>query len=251
MSHGQTLGADIIGTVRALYRYPVKSTAGQALNIARVTAGGLEHDRKWAVYTADGGIASGKRTHRFRPVPGLMHWSSCSGPARPEVPILLSPDGSAYRTDEPAASRALSEAFDQHLELRRETATPHHDETPLHLLTTSSLAALANLSGLPVDERRFRANIIIDTGPEPGFPEDQWIGSELVIGDGLRIRLGSGMPRCVMVDQSQHGLTAEPKTLKLLGAHHNTKLGLQAHAVRSGMIRVGDSVVLRRGPVGV
>lgn len=251
MSHGQTLAADIIGAVRALYRYPVKSTAGQALSKAFVTDGGLEHDRKWAVYTADGGIASGKRTHRFRPVPGLMHWSSSSDLPHPEVPMLFSPDGSAYRADEPAASRALSEAFDQHLELHRETATPHHDETPLHLLTTSSLAALANLSGLPVDERRFRANLIIDTGPVPGFPEDQWIGSELVIGDGVRIRLGSGMPRCVMVDQSQHGLAAEPKILKLLGAHHNTKLGLQAHTVRGGVVRAGDSVVLRRGPAGM
>ncbi|MBT2587161.1 MOSC N-terminal beta barrel domain-containing protein [Arthrobacter sp. ISL-95] len=56
--------------IRALYRYPVKSTSGQTLSYANVTEGGLEHDRKWAIYTEDGGIASGKRTRRFRPVPG-------------------------------------------------------------------------------------------------------------------------------------------------------------------------------------
>ncbi|RKR30222.1 MOSC domain-containing protein [Arthrobacter oryzae] len=242
MTHEGTL----IGTIRALYRYPVKSTAGQVLRVANVTAGGLQHDRKWAIYTEDGGIASGKRTRRFRPVPGLMQWSSRVEDEH-DVPILVSPDGARFRADDAAASHELSEVFNQQLILRPETTIQHHDETPLHLVTTSSLAALADLSGLPVDERRFRANIIIDTGTEPVFQEDHWIGAELVIGDEVRVQLGHGMPRCVMVDQPQRGVPAEPKTLKLLGTHHNTNLGLQAHTIRTGMVRIGDSVVLR-GP---
>ena len=234
----------LVGTIRALYHYPVKATAGQALRTVHVTAGGLQHDRKWAIYTEDGGIASGKRTRRFRPVPGLMHWSSRVEDEH-DVPILVSPDGVQYRADDDAASQALSEVFGQPLKLRRETTIQHHDETPLHLVTTSSLEALAGLSGLPVDERRFRANIIIDTGTEPVFREDNWIGSELVIGGEVRVQLGPGMPRCVMVDQPQSGVSAEPKTLKLLGTHHNTNLGLQAHTIRTGMVRIGDRVVLR------
>jgi uncharacterized protein YcbX len=234
----------LIGTIRALYRYPVKSTAGQALRIADVTAGGLQHDRKWAIYTEDGGIASGKRTRRFRPVPGLMQWSSRIEDEQ-DAPILVSPDGVQYRADDAAASQALSEVFGQQLNLCRETTTQHHDETPLHLVTTTSLEALACLSGRPVDERRLRANIVIDTGTEPIFQEDDWIGAELVIGDEVRVQLGRGMPRCVMVDQPQRGITAEPKTLKLLGTHHNTNLGLQAHTTRTGRVRIGDRVVLR------
>lgn len=234
----------LVGTIRALYRYPVKSTAGQALRLAQVTAGGLQHDRKWAFYTEDGGIASGKRTRRFRPVPGLMQWSSRVEDEH-DVPMLVSPDGVQYRADDAEASQAVSEVFGQQLRLRRETTIQHHDETPLHLVTTSSLEALARLSGLPVDERRFRANIVIDTGTEPVFQEDNWIGAELVIGDEVRLQLGDGMPRCVMVDQPQRGVTGEPKTLKLLGTHHDTSLGLQAHTTRSGMVRIGDRVVLR------
>lgn len=238
----------LIGTIRALYRYPVKSTAGQALRIAHVTAGGLQHDRKWAIYTEDGGIASGKRTRRFRPFPGLMQWSS-RVEDDDDIPILVSPDGVQYRADDASASQALSEGLGQQLKLRHETTIQHHDETPLHLVTTSSLEALASLSGLPVDERRFRANIIIDTGTEPVFQEDNWIGAELVIGDEVRVQLGQGMPRCVMVDQPQRGVTAEPKTLKLLGTHHNTNLGLQVHTIRTGMVRIGDRVVLRHPDV--
>lgn len=236
----------LIGTIRALYRYPVKSTAGQALRAAHVAAGGLQHDRKWAIYTADGGIASGKRTRRFRAVPGLLQWSSRVEDEH-DIPILVGPDGVEYRADDAAASQALSGAFDQPLTLRHETTLQHHDETPLHLVTTSSLEALAALSGLPVDERRFRANIIIDTGTAPDFPEDHWIGAGLAIGDEVRVQLGQGMPRCAMVDQPQRGVGTEPKTLKLLGTHHNTILGLQAHTVRTGMVRIGDNVILH-GP---
>lgn len=43
-----------VGRVEALYRYPVKSTASQALEMATVTAEGLRNDRRWAAYTDEG-----------------------------------------------------------------------------------------------------------------------------------------------------------------------------------------------------
>lgn len=241
-----------VGSVRSLYRYPVKSTAGQRLEAVAVTGRGLEHDRRWAVYTDDGGIASGKRTRRFRPVPGLMQWSSAvedgrnAGDSEEVVPLLLTPGGVSYRADDPAASRALSAAFGRELCLRAETSIPHHDETPLHVVTTSSLAALEGLSGGAVDERRFRANLVIDTGSLPAFCEDHWVGRELEIGSGVILRLGEGMPRCAMIDQAQAGVAAGTKALKLLGRHHAAEFGLQAYVVHPGRLQAGDTVALRR-----
>lgn len=245
MAHGETQ----IGVVRALYRFPVKSTAGEALRTAAVTATGLEQDRRWAVYTGDGGIASGKRTSRFRPLPGLMHWSSKAGSAG-GPPWLICPDGRHYRVDDPAASGALSAAFGQELDLRPETTILHHDETPMHLVTTSSLAAVAELAGGVVDERRFRANLVIDTFSDRPFSEDDWSGAELVLGAGVVLALGPGMPRCVMIDQAQAGIQAHPKALKLLGTHHRTEFGLQAGVAQTGTLRVGDAVTLRRSRSG-
>jgi uncharacterized protein YcbX len=234
-----------VGRVRALYRYPVKSTAGQALPTATVTAGGLRHDRAWAAYTGDGGIASGKRTRRFRPVIGLMTWAS-EAEDGDDVPVLVNPQGVRYRADDPAASEALTAAFGQRLTLRRETTIQHHDESPLHLLTTSSLAAVESLVGGAVDQRRFRANIIIDTGVEPKLLEEDWAGADLAIGSEVVLHMGPGMPRCVMVDQPQAGVLSDPKALRSLGEHHALQLGLQAHARRMGTIRVGDVASLRR-----
>jgi len=205
------------GRVQALYRYPVKSTAAKRwLRTAAVTAEGLRLDRQWAADGDDGGIASGKRTRRFRPVIGLMGWES-RAEVDDDVPVLISPEGVEYRVDDPAASAALAAAFGQRLVLLPESTIQHHDESPLHLLTTASLAAVEGLVGAAIDHRRFRANIIVDTGSEPKFLEDDWTGAELAVGSEVVLHVGPGMPRCVIVDQAQAGVTADPKTLRSLG----------------------------------
>ncbi|PPB48765.1 hypothetical protein C4K88_13700 [Arthrobacter pityocampae] len=236
-----------VGRVRALYRYPVKSTSGQPLVTAAVTPSGLEHDRRWAVYTHDGGIASGKRTRRFRPVPGLLDWAAeLDGPDG--VPVLRSPAGVPYRVDDPAASEALTSRFGQQLTLREGTTVQHHDESPLHLVTTSSLAALADLLGGAVEERRFRPNIVLDTGSAPLFLERDWAGVELAIGDHVVITVDAGMPRCTMIDQPQAGMDAGPRALRTLAVHNGLEFGVQARVERSGAISVGDPVTLRGTP---
>jgi uncharacterized protein len=77
-----------IGTVSRLTRYPVKSMGGEHLEAAQVGSRGLSGDRSWAVYTADGGIGSGKTTRRFRRVDGLLEWSAELDGA---VPMIESP----------------------------------------------------------------------------------------------------------------------------------------------------------------
>ena len=243
-----------VGQVGRLARYPVKSAAGQSLTEAAVDARGLVHDRVWAVYTADGGIASGKTSRRFRRVEGLLQWqgsASTAGSDRlPEVPEmtvaeLRSPDGEVHRVDGPAASAALSRALGQPLQLRREGAVPHHDDCGVHVVTTSSLRRLEQLVGSPVDPSRLRANVVLDTAGT-GFLEDEWEGAELALGPEVVLRLGAGMPRCVMVDQPQREVAAEAGVLRALGRAHDTELGLQAEVLRPGTVRVGHRARLLR-----
>jgi len=232
----------VVGVVAGLGRFPVKSTAGESLSLAPVTDRGLQHDREWAAYTADGGIASGKTTRRFRKVDGLMRWQS-QVPAGGDVPTLLSPDGEPYQVDDPAASAVLTRAFEQPLVLRPETSTKHHDECGVHLVTTSSVRRTEELVGGNVDTRRLRANIVLDTDGS-GFLEDDWLGGVLALGPYVVLRLGRGMPRCVMVDQPQAGLPAGPPVLRTLGRIHETVLGAQASVTRTGVIALGDTARL-------
>lgn len=172
-----------------------------------------------------------------------MRWES-RAEADDDVPILISPEGDEYRVDDPAASEALTAAFGQRLALLPESTIQHHDESPIHLLTTSSLAAVEGLVGAAIAHRRFRANIIIDTGVDPRFLEDDWTGAELAVGSDVVLHVGPGMSRCVMVDQAQIEVTPNPKILRSLGTHHGTALGLQARAGCLGTVRVGDMVTL-------
>ncbi len=235
------------GRVAALTRYPVKSLGGEGLDRAHVVARGLEHDRVWAAYTEDGFIGSGKRTRRFRPVDGLLHWTAAmSG----DVPVLTGPDGRRWRADAPEASAALSESCGQPLRLRTEGDVAHHDDAPVHVLTSASVRALAERVGVPLDVRRFRANLLVDLDADrtgspaagTGWPEDAWIGRHLTVGEVV-LRITAPMPRCVMVNASQPGLDADERVLRSL-ADRSARLGLMAEVVTPGVIRRGDRVVV-------
>jgi uncharacterized protein YcbX len=119
------------------------------------------------------------------------------------------PDG-VILDDDPDASRTLSDFMRREVRLervRREPITPGEreaimsgdmlppardffDEEVVHLIATGTLAHLRALSGgaSDFDPRRFRANIIVDTGADTdGFVEDGWLDGTLEVGDTARI----------------------------------------------------------------
>jgi len=240
-----------VGRVAALARYPVKSMAGERLTQAVFTDSGIAGDRGWAAYTTDGGIGSGKTTRRFRRVEGLLDLRARLAPAAGRVPLVTFPDGGEHRADDPAASRALSALLGQPLRLRPQTVVPHHDESPVHLITTAAIRQLEQLLGEPIDAARFRANIVLDVDGA-GFVEDDWQGRHLLIGDDVELCLGPPMPRCVMVGMPQpcNGLAPDTRLLKLLGRVHQVRFGLQASVVRGGIVREGDQATLMTSPRG-
>ena len=233
-----------VGVVTRLYRYPVKSVLGEPLSAAVVNRRGVEGDRDWAVYTADGGIGSGKNSQRFRRVDGLLRLRATLDDGAPRLHL---PGGCTVRVDDPEAGEALSALLGQPLELRPEATVPHHDDSPLHLVTTTALATLSRELGSEVDVERFRPNVLVDTlaaGLFEGYPEDRWTGRELALGDEVVVGIDGGMPRCVMVGAEQGDRPRDPAVLTTLGRVHDVEFGLQASVVRGGVVRPGDEVRL-------
>ncbi|PPK97735.1 hypothetical protein CLV92_103270 [Kineococcus xinjiangensis] len=228
------------GHVGALARYPVKSLLGESLPRARFGTR-LEGDRCWAVYTEDGRLGSGKNSRRFRAVDGLLHLRARLAP---QGPLVRLPDGRELPAGEPGTDAELSALLGAPLALRPETTQPHHDDSPVHVVTTAALRRLAGLLGEPVDPARFRANVVVDTGDAEGFVEDRWLGRELHLGAEVVLRLTEPMPRCVMVTAAQEALPRAPQVLKTLGAVHDVEFGLQAEVVRGGSVALGDPVLL-------
>lgn len=234
-----------VGTLAALYRYPVKSTAGETLEVAELDARGLRHDRTWALYTDDGRLGSGKTSRRFRKVDGLLGWRSTlvSGPEG-ERPWLQGPDGERHRAGDAETDVALTAAFGRPLALRAEAADPHHDDCGVHLVTSSALRRAGELAGAGVDARRLRPNLVLETEGD-GFLEDGWEGLELALGPEVVLRVGPGMPRCVMVDQDHRDVGPAAPLLRALGREHDLLLGAKAEVVTGGTLRLGDEVHVR------
>ncbi len=226
--------------VAALTRYPVKSVVGEDLASVAIDERGMEGDRLWAVRDLDGKLGSGKSSRRFRKMDGLLALSaSYDGP----TPVVAFPDGTTVRGDEPAIHERLSRHLGRDVRLAREDDVPHFDEADLHLVTTSSLARIADHYGSEVDVRRTRANVLVDNGTGAGFDEEAWVGRLVRIGDA-ELRILRPMVRCVMVTMPQIGLPEERGLLARIGEVNQTSLGLVAEVVRPGRVSVGDDLSL-------
>lgn len=121
------------------------------------------------------------------------------------------------------------------------------DAFPLLVMTTSALRSLSGaLSTSAVDVRRFRPNIVIDTGDQPGHPELSWSGRTMSIGDaGLQLELIAPCPRCVMVTREvSPDLPEDRRILRHIVRDLDQNVGLYAAARVSGSISVGDRVTV-------
>jgi uncharacterized protein len=110
----------IVGTVRALWRFPVKSMLGEELDSAEVGEGGVVGDRTYAIRdTETGKVASAKHPKLW---PDLLKCRAMfveePGAGAEHPPALLElADGTSVRTDDPHVDSVLSRFFGRSVEL--------------------------------------------------------------------------------------------------------------------------------------
>jgi uncharacterized protein YcbX len=121
----------------------------------------------------------------------------------------------------------------------------YFDAHPLHLLTTASLAHLAQRAPeASWDARRFRPNLLLETAPElTGLVENGWSGRRLRIGEVVIACLERTI-RCSMVTQPQPELGRDTAVLRSIVRDAEQKLGVYATVESPGRVRAGDSVEL-------
>ncbi len=231
----------MLGHIRSLRRYPVKSMLGQSMPALAIDRRGAAGDRLFALRDTDGKLGSGKTTRRFRRIDGMFGFTARLEGA---VPVIRFPDSRVLRGDDPGIDAALSAAVGIAVTLAREDRVPHVDQSPLHLLTTASLAWLkARLPESAVDVRRFRPNLLIETAGD-ALVEQSWVGRVLAIGADLRIKVTHPAERCVMVTNPQEELRQDVAILRTLAQLNEECFGVYAEVVAPGTIRCGDPVSL-------
>ncbi len=238
MSDTGTAPTRILARVAELWRYPVKSMAGESLQEAELAWHGIAGDRRWAFVRGDT-PRSGFPWLTIRERPEMVHYRPyLRDPARPnrsEVWVRR-PDGEEFDVIDPALAVGLSPGA-RPIKLDRGI----FDVQPVSVLSRQSLDGLAALVGTPLDARRFRANIVLEA--EGSFPEDEWVGRTLELGSA-RIRVDQRDERCVLINVDPVSGERDPSVLKTVGRERDACLGVYGATVRPGMIRVGDIVAV-------
>lgn len=234
------INSGFVGRVQEIRRYPVKSILGESLSTASIDHRGLIGDRLWAIRNNSGKFGSGKTTRRFQRMDRLFDYKARYDGA---IPVVTMPDGIEYRSDSGEVHKALSNWLGFPVTLAREESISHFDEGPVSVITTASLRMLSQQLGEVVDSRRFRANILIDSG-SVGYNENEWEGRTIHVGSTTILRVVAPLPRCVMVNNAQEDLHDDSRILRTLAQNHGTNFGVWATVETPGEISVGDETIL-------
>lgn len=268
-----------VGTVQELVHYPVKSMQGQAVAQASVSGHGLDADRRYALRDLETGlVASAKQPQRWR---ALL---DCHATMDGELRVRL-PDGRTLTHGEHDLDRELSDHLGRPVELIEAApgelgtydsewpriagvtlegnhefpvalateAVTFADLAAIHLMTSASLHRLRTLTpDSTIEPRRFRPNLVIDTGDDPDFLEDRWVGRTLRIAGRVELQVTLLTPRCVMTTVAQPGLEHDPGVLRAAAENRHEVggvgtfacAGVYAEVAAPGSITVGDAVSL-------
>jgi uncharacterized protein len=214
--------------IAALNVYPVKSCRGVALERARITATGFEHDREWLIVRPNGQFI----TQRDEPRMALIHTALTHDSlqlSRPEGDVLSVPldmtgaeievtcwrDRCAAFDAGDEAAAWLSDFLGKPLRLVRfdprgrrasglewtgglEALNQFSDAFPWMVLSLESLADLNTRLPKPLPMNRFRPNIVMEG--LPAYGEDRL---HEMVADGVRLRAVKLCTRCVVTTTDQ------------------------------------------------
>ncbi|MBQ0719157.1 MAG: MOSC domain-containing protein [Gammaproteobacteria bacterium] len=260
---------EVIGSIDALWRYPVKSMRGQAIDQAFIGYAGVYGDRLYAFKTSAGPSFSpyltGRETQdmllytpRFRQPEKArqpISWSEAEAISVGITPVYSSahelamdveaPSGEVYNIYDPALAKQLAaSAGAGHDVALTHSQRAMTDCRPLSLISLQTQELLEEETGLAIDSRRFRANIHLDLDSGQGFAEDQLIGRSLMLGDKVVITIVERDPRCAMITFDPDSGAATPEILRHITQQHQRHAGIYAAVVVEGLVKGGDPIKL-------
>ena len=211
--------------VAELWRYPVKSMAGERLEAALITEAGIAGDRVVHVSGPRGRIVT-SRTH-----PRLLGLHGSLGPDG--EPLV---DGRLWSAPESAA--AVRAAVGGDAGLVRYEGPERFDMLPLLIGTDGAFEQLG------VDHRRLRPNIVI--GDVDGLTERGWPGKRLRIGEAI-VSVAKLRARCVMTTYDPDTQVQDLSVLRRIASEFGGTMALDCDVVSGGRVAVGDPVELLEG----
>jgi len=234
----------VVATVRAVFRYPVKSMGAEPLEAADVDWYGVVGDRRFGfVQEAD---RSDFPWLTIRQVPAMTRYGArCGADAERDAPTVTTPDGRAVAVTDDALAAELATAHGGPVRLVR-TFRGLFDCFALSVLSVQTVGGLGELAVRDLQPLRFRPTILVDA-PGAAFPEDAWIGRTLQFGDGddaPRMRVDVPDRRCMVINFDHESAERDPAVLRAAAQHRDACVGVYGSVERPGVLRVGAAVTL-------
>jgi uncharacterized protein YcbX len=242
---------ELIGTLKRLRRYPVKSMAGEDLAEAYVSFAGLVGDRAYAFVQREGNSEFPWLTARqveemllFQPrflSPPEMT-AQHPDPARYRLQVTT-PQTERLDINDPRLKDLLQKRLGREIWLRfSERAMT--DARPVSLFGLSTAAALSQEVSLTLDPLRFRANFYAEWKNGQPFFEDTLVGRTLQVGEQCVFTVSKKDSRCKIITLDPATAAASPEVLATVAQKHQGCVGIYLVVMREGIVRAGDAISL-------
>jgi uncharacterized protein YcbX len=237
-----------IGQVQALFRYPVKSMAGERLESGNLGWYGLEGDRRLALRRVND--RSGMPWLTATKLPDLILFAPQrrADAALEDLPThVRTPDGA----DLPVFGEDLAAEVARRYGVPVQMMQLRHgifDEACISVIASDTVHEISRLAGHNPDARRFRPNVLVRLLRPAPFQEDEWLGGVLSFGEGddsPAVTVTMRDERCSMVNLDPDTASPAPEMMKALVRANQNNAGVYASVTRIGRLALGQPIFLR------
>jgi uncharacterized protein YcbX len=258
-----------VGAVESLWRYPVKSMGGEQMAQAFMGFSGFYGDRCYAFKNSKARKGAPYLTAslqqqmlRYRPQfryperaakpPNLIEAMSippgitpANGDSQDMLLDVITPEGAVVAIDGPELIEMLGEGLrgENHLTLVRSDRALT-DCRPVSLISLQTIRQVEEELGIPLDKRRFRANVYLNLIADYGFAEDELVGRRVRIGPQAEIMVLERDPRCKVMSLDPDTGEHNPEVLRKVAQAHANFAGVYCAVLVEGILTEGDSIEL-------
>lgn len=234
-----------IGHIEAIFRYPVKSMAGEKLETANLGWYGLDGDRRLAFRRVDD--RTGIPWLTASRLPELLRFVPQYTTNAVEIPVpthVRTPAGDELPIFGDELARTVERRYGARVEMMQ-LKRGIFDEASISVITSGTVLEIGRLAGRSLDVRQFRPNIVIRLLEAVPFQEDRWLGGTLSFGEGTNvptIAITMRDERCSMVNLDPDTASAAPEVMKTIVRANQNNAGVYGSVLHTGPLAVGQTV---------
>ena len=247
--------------VLSLYIYPIKSLPAIKINQSAVDKDGLQFDRIFALYDAQGvmqtrrickGLADyllelkGNTLTIYSKVLEKTIIIKCNGDGHQAIPLNVWDRVEEGFADNESANQFFSDHHGKkmHLYLIKKYLSDFssfHDDSPILICNEASIAYLESKTDVKIDIMRFRPNIVVSSKN----PFDEGIWKSLRI-NGCEYKSVKLCSRCIVVNQEPSTSRTDINVLQIIEPYTKSsfkiKFGLYLEPLSESVVRLFDKI---------